>query len=65
MRILRFKPPIDAFGYIDVVKLDEEFAARDGDYDPLNCKYQGSPKTMAEYVELKYGQTALALIEHL
>lgn len=63
-----FNPPIDmpltfVAGFknaqIDILKLDEEFAKKDSEYDPENCTYKGIENySPADYVKEKFGEEA-------
>ena len=52
-------------GLLDVVFLDEALSNLDTDYDCNQCTYKGKNVSMAEYVQEKYGETTVKLIELL
>ena len=63
-----FNPPIDLImtyvkgptnARIDIIKLDDEFARRDREYDNVECTYKGQNEiSVSKYIELKYGTEA-------
>lgn len=65
MGILGFKPPIDATGGVDVIKLGKEFEARDADYNDTECTYKGEPVSISGYIKLKHGSRAVELLASL
>ena len=52
-------------GLLDVTFLDEALSNLDTDYDCYQCTYKGKNVSMAEYVQEKYGEPTMRLIELL
>ncbi len=50
---------------LDLLALDAHFGKHDRDYDPRECTYKGQPSSMKDYVEKRYGTTAVALFDEL
>lgn len=67
-QLFGFNPPIDMIltqmrrprnAAIDLVKLDEEFAKRNPEYDNKKCTYKGKPHySMSRFVNERYGEDA-------
>ena len=53
------------FGMLDVIFLDEALSRMDSDYDCNECTYKGKNVSMAEYVQEKYGEPTMQLINLL
>lgn len=52
-------------GLLDVTFLDEALSRLDSDYDCNECTYKGKNVSMAEYVQEKYGEPTMRLINLL
>lgn len=52
-------------GLLDVVFLDEALSNLDPDYDCNQCTYKGKNVSMSEYVQEKYGEPTMRLINLL
>lgn len=70
-QIFGFNPPIDMLmtmhkgptnAKIDILKLDDEFSKRDSDYNGRECTYKGKSVSLAEYIEIKYGEEAFKFV---
>jgi hypothetical protein len=53
------------FGILDTPFLDEALSKLDSDYDCNECSYKGKNVSMAEYVQEKYGEPTMRLINLL
>ena len=53
------------FGCLDIPFLDKALSRLDSDYDGNKCTYKRKNVSMAEYIEEKYGETTVKLIELL
>jgi len=53
------------FGCLDTPFLDEALSRLDSDYNCNECTYKGKNVSMAEYIQEKYGETTVKLIEML
>jgi hypothetical protein len=53
------------FGILDTPFLDKALSNLDSDYDCDECTYKGKNVSMAEYVQEKYGESTMRLIELL
>ena len=73
-RYFPFNAPIDMLmtmvtgpmnAQLDIIKLDEEFANRDNDYNPQECTYkEHTDISMSEYIMIKYGEEAHNFIKN-
>ena len=63
--LLRCDYMLACFGLfaIDIVGLDQTFSKIDADYDAEKATYQGRPCSMREYVQIKYGDKYVEVIE--
>jgi hypothetical protein len=46
---------------LDLIALDAHFGKHDRDYDPRECTYNGQPSSMKDYVQQRFGDTAVEL----
>jgi len=53
------------FGILDTTFLDEALSKLDSDYNCNECTYKGKNVSLAEYIEEKYGEPTVKLIELL
>lgn len=69
-----FNPPIDMImtwvagptnAQLDIIKLDDEFARRDPEYNPEQCTYkEQTDVSTAMYVEQKFGKEAVEFLNN-
>jgi len=50
---------------IDIIALDEKLSVNDGEYNHKECKYKGKAYSMKEYINGKFGERAVELINIL
>jgi hypothetical protein len=54
------------FGILDVIFLESRLAALDAEYEPSKCRYKGKENVSTkDYIEEKYGEPTVRLIEKL
>jgi hypothetical protein len=50
---------------LDIIALDEKLSANDSEYNNSECTYKGKACSMKEYINRKFGERAVELINLL